>query len=414
MRYLPIVLRERGFSLTQISSLAIFTFPELLKPFLAPLLDMRVLHSLSSRTAVILIVQFLLIALFCTFSSANDPKLYQLGVFFLLSSILTTVHDAAVDGLAVSTLLPSEQSLGAFGQYLGNKLGSLLAGGILPAVFGKDHRTFCLCLVVIMVGAVFLTLSYRMDLATLAIVDYVPPQNLVASNLTLSCVPYSQSEKELLPARSCSLPLNEGSLFRRIYQLLKRYLSTAGGMHLIAVLLGYKVAEHAMDAMWIPMLVDSGVSRKHILNTQMLLGNTAAVLGAALGSFVSSYCGNNHFLALAMCSSLRLLPESLQCAYSVWPRLHQLPVVALHAALENVAGSASSSAMFTLLLAESDATVAASSYAFLNGIAALGMKTGEVLSGHVSEALGYTWLCVGCLVFNALFPFLALSRPSST
>ena len=282
MRYLPIVLRERGFSLTQISSLAIFTFPELLKPFLAPLLDMRVLHSLSSRTAVILIVQFLLIALFCTFSSANDPKLYQLGVFFLLSSILTTMHDAAVDGLAVSTLLPSEQSLGAFGQYLGNKLGSLLAGGILPAVFGKDHRTFCLCLVVIMVGAVFLTLSYRMDLAILVIVDNVPPQNLVASNRTLSCGPYSQSEKELLSARSCFLPLNDGSLFRRIYQLLKRYLSTAGGMHLIAVLLGYKVAEQL---------------------------------------FV---CCLEVYSVLAVCS--------------VWPRPHQPLVVAMH-----VAGSSSSS-----------------------------------------------------------------------
>eukprot|EP01031_Cornospumella_fuschlensis_P045260 gene45260-55369_t len=113
---LPILLREQKASLQQLATLSLCTAPDLLKPVFAWALDMPLLAG--HRAAALLGLQLCTIALFAHFSTlAVPPSFRSLLLLFSLSHLLTAVHDAAADGLAVALLSPSEQAAGALAQY---------------------------------------------------------------------------------------------------------------------------------------------------------------------------------------------------------------------------------------------------------------------------------------------------------
>ena len=93
----------------------------------------------------------------------EQPQLVQLAALFSFCSLLTSLHDTAVDGMAVQLLNNDEQAVGGFGQYAGYKLGSLLTGGILPSIVGTNHRVLCVGVMLPML--VILLTTLRFDLS---------------------------------------------------------------------------------------------------------------------------------------------------------------------------------------------------------------------------------------------------------
>jgi hypothetical protein len=72
--------------------------------------------------------------------------------------------------------------------------------------------------------------------------------------------------------------------------------------------------------------------------------------------------------------------------------------------VENVAGSALTSAMFSFLLANSDSQFPATSYAFMNSVALLGMQVGKYLTGFT---VVYKSFCLKALLSNCAFTIFA-------
>lgn len=377
LAFLPILLRHQKASLKQIAALSLCTLPELLKPLFALLLDQPALRSVHHKQKVIIGLELVLIACYTRFAFIDSPSLTSLTVIFAMTSLVVAVHDTAVDGLAVQLLAPADHAMGGFGQYFGYKLGSLLTGGVLPALLGDSHRTFCLAIVLVMSSVTLLVSSTKLDSMSLTSYD---------------------DRKESRRTGSVSLQ-----------QLLRRY-----GLLLPVCLLTYKLFEHALDYLWTSILVDLHIDRKVIVQTQLLYGSLAALLGAWAGQQITSSLqrrGVNAMGAVALCGVGRLLAEGLQVMF-VYCTQHAAHAqgwgsfLTLHALLENACGSALTSAMFSALLALSDLLMPALSYAYLNTIVLLGMQMGRYLTSFAAEG-SYLTFCAACWVMNLLFVLLA-------
>ena len=121
LKYLHILLRERNASLQELSSLTFLYIPELFKPFFSLLLDSSLFLSLKSKKYLLVSIHVVLAALLLSSTAMDYSNIRRIGLLFFGTNLLMAVHDAAVDGLAVQILSPSEQPFGAFGQYAGYK-----------------------------------------------------------------------------------------------------------------------------------------------------------------------------------------------------------------------------------------------------------------------------------------------------
>jgi hypothetical protein len=393
LKFLPVLMAERGESMLTISSVALFSMGDWLKPIFGAMLDLQQVQSLRSRKAIIVVIQVAVIAVFAASLSMEQPELVQLAALFSLCSLLTSIHDTAVDGLAVQLLNTDEQAIGGFGQYAGYKAGSLLTGGILPSIVGTNHRWLCVGVMIPML--VVLLMTVQLDLSQM---QSKPTSRRLKRGLRSTNMS-ADSQAKAAP--------QESSLF----QIAQRYLTSAHGLQTLLLLFMYKFADHGLDFIWSPMLVQASFNRKTIVQTQFVLGTVAAMLGALYGSAVCKSVSSAS-KALAYCAVLRIVPNLMQLWFAhTANRASSLHVgfVATHAVLENIAGSAVTGAMFALLLEKSDPSQPATSYAVLNTIALVGMSVGEVVLSQLSHYYGFRLSCMVGVAINVLFPVLALS-----
>ena len=390
LKFLPVLMAERGESMLVISSVALFSMGDWVKPVFGMLVDTKRMSSMQQRKRVIIGIQLMIIATFGLSLLVETPELIQLAALFSFCSFLTSMHDTAVDGLAVQLLDQSEQAVGGFGQYAGYKLGSLLTGGILPSIVGSNHRLLCIGVMVPMLIVLVFTLTYDVSTSSTTSINSCSSVEIPPS-LTTSTTPTSQ-QPSVIP-------------------LLQQYLTTSTGLHTISMLLAYKFADHGLDFIWAPMLVHAQFKRQAIVQTQFILGTAAAILGAFYGSIICKNIGSAS-KSLAYCAVLRIIPNLMQLWFACGNvRTFQWNYVAVHAVLENMAGSAVTGAMFALLLERADPGQPATSYAVLNTVALLGMSLGELLLGRLSHYAGFRAACLAGVAVNVAFPILALTCP---
>jgi hypothetical protein len=414
LKYLPILLREnKQISLKELSSFALYSLPELLKPIFAILFDYKYFSSPKNRKRAIMAVQLSIISLYISYSFIPKPTMVQLGFLFLMTNLLISLHDTAVDGLAVQILLPAETALGALGQYSGYKLGGLIVTGLFPVLMGGESlRSFSLAIVTVMIAVFGVTIvSDVTRMANEAKPNY--RERSLANRNKISHYHIDQNTKD-----------KKG--FSKIFQPIVQYITNPQRVALLISLFLYKAGEHGLDFVWTPMLVDSGISRKNILQSQFLVGNIAALAGAWLGSEVTRLIVSP-VLALTACSFLRLIPESMQLYFAMtkfgrnnnnndnhlggssietFVSSKLLYFIHTHSILENIAGSAITSSMFSFLLSNSDKDYPATSYAFMNTFIIIGMKFGEYFSAVFSHYHGFKMFCTLALFANILFTVL--------
>jgi hypothetical protein len=392
LKFLPVLMAEKGESMLVISSVALFSIGDWLKPLFGAMIDMKRVSSLLRRKLIIVSIQLAVILVFGLSYFMEKPQLVHLAALFSLCSFLTSMHDTAVDGLAVQLLNEDEQAVGGFGQYAGYKLGSLLTGGILPSIVGTNHRMMCIGVMVPMLIVLLFTLQF----------DLSQMQDRSAATMKPTQTGENASTAERPDTRSS------------LTALLKSYFTTFSGLQTVLMLLAYKFADHGLDFIWSPMLVHANFNRKTIVQTQFVLGTVAAMAGAMYGSAVCKAVGSAS-KALAYCAILRIVPNLMQLwfAHNKASPSH-IGFIATHAVLENIAGSAVTGAMFALLLEKSDPLQPATSYAVLNTIALVGMSIGEFSLSQLSHYYGFRAACAVGVVVNVLFPVLALSLPSAS
>eukprot|EP01039_Chlorochromonas_danica_P003109 gene3109-3405_t len=195
-------------------------------------------------------------------------------------------------------------------------------------------------------------------------------------------------------------------------------LPVCHGIILTCFLLSYKLFEYALDYLWTSILVDNGINRKVIAQTQFLYGSIAALMGAYLGkeltNYIQNHCHLHPLIAVAICSLWRLLAEIMQIFFVYVTQKEDnsnmmvmnivnkedlggkwKSFLIVHSLLENMSGSALTSVMFSVLLTLSDPSLPTLSYAYLNVIVLIGMQLGKYLTTFAS-VIGYLPFCWTC------------------
>jgi predicted MFS family arabinose efflux permease len=171
------------------------------------------------------------------------------------------------------------------------------------------------------------------------------------------------------------------------------------------MLILYKLADHGLDFIWGPALVNAKINRKVILQSQFILGTFAAIVGSFIGTILTDYLKNPSF-ALMITSILRIIPNFMQLLFLQNPSFQNERFIMIHSLFENIIGSAVTGSMFSFLLETSDSRFPATSYAFMNSLNLIGMSLGEFSLGQLSFSLGFKEVVWIGISINLLFSYL--------
>ena len=131
-RFMPIFLRARGVSLTNVGFFKMLLAPWLCKTLWAPLVDQK------GTKHQWLLWSILGMSITCLLSSLISPDQFTLLclIIFILN-VCAATQDVAVDSIAVTMLNSDDLAKGNTAQVVGYKLGSIFGGGFL--VWFLDH-----------------------------------------------------------------------------------------------------------------------------------------------------------------------------------------------------------------------------------------------------------------------------------
>ena len=152
---LPIILRQKGLSFTQLGVMKLLFLPWICKPLYAPLID-------GTRTKQFwLTFSMLALGITCVVTGVccTIENLLNLSVVLFLLNLFSAAQDIAVDSLAVRILVSDEEiGIGNTIQVVAYKAGSIFAGGILlyleyisgwMGMFIAFASIYCICIILI-------------------------------------------------------------------------------------------------------------------------------------------------------------------------------------------------------------------------------------------------------------------------
>ncbi len=365
---LPVYLRAAGLSLTGIGLASALALPWSLKVFFAPLVDRYASSRHGRRRAWILPLQLGLLA--CCAAAAAVPPERRLTPILLLvfgMNLFAATMDIAVDGLAVDVLDEAELGHGNVAQVVGYKAGMLTGGGLLVWASGRIGWEGLFLAMTALVAVCFLvTLAWR--------------------------------EHELPRAAAAAVAVIHTRV-RDILALLRRGVTSGGGLWLLLFIGTYKLGETMADVMFKPFLVDAGFGREQIGLWVGTWGMLFSIAGSVAGGVLA---GRIPLLrAVAITAALRLLPVAAEWWLSlVRPTAGR--VVAVTCAEHFFAG-ALTTAMFAYMMSRVDRRIGATHYTLLATVEVWGKLPAATISGLVADHTSYVFVFALATALSAAF-----------
>jgi len=350
---LPTLLRQQGMSLEAIGLMSLVSLPWVLKFLWAPLLDhYQPLKRLSGgridghirKTWIISANAIAAVVLIFIASTSLDFWINQAavglaGTLFVLTLFVVT-QDIATDALAVENIEPSQRGLGNSVQVAGYRLGMIIGGGVLLAIFAQLGWA----------GTLWV-LSGLMILGLIPLWFWRPAQVKV--------------DKEPV--------FNHWLGFSR--------LPGAGAWLLL--LLTYKVGDAFGTVMIRPHLVDLGVTLPEFAELLGLWGTIAGLVGALLGGLLLKYLPRMPALILFVClEGLAIASYSLLTSLD-WSLIYSLIII------EHVIGGMATVALFTVMMDRCRESSAGSDYALQSCLVVLSTLVASSLAGFFAANFGY-------------------------
>jgi MFS family permease len=338
---LPVLMRERKFSLGAIGLAWLLALPWALKFVWAPLVDAH-----GTRRGWIVPLQLAtaaaLFGLAAWPNAENAPLAPLLTVTFVVN-LLSATQDIATDGLAVDMLTPAERGAGNSVQVAAYRVGMILGGGLI-VTFIKP-------------------LGFPLAFA------------LMGGLVLLTTLPAALTEPEprVMPSADPEAP---GHFFRR---------RDAGP---ILIIVGtFKVGEALANGMLRPMLVDAGVSLDNIGWLTGIAGFAAGLAGAVIGGAAINGLGRKSALIGFG------IAQSVAVAVYAWPAAlgHEASLGLWLGAIiiGHVFVGAATVTLFTLMMDWCRPGHAATDYTVQASVVVATTGAASALSGFVATPLGY-------------------------
>jgi MFS family permease len=361
---LPVVLRERGMSLTGVGLAGALALPWLLKPLWAPLVDRYGSLRFGRRRSWLLPTQLALMGTCLAAATIGTRSLMALLWLVFAMNACAATMDIAVDGLAIDLLRPRDLGIANIAQVVGYKLGMLTGGGLLlwaSGRIGESGMFVAMAAMVLLVG-----------IATLAFREPPPRAGEGAHHLRV------------------------GEVLTALLGALKR----SGAGWLLLFVASYKLGESMADAMFKPFVLDLGYAKEQIGLWIGTWGMLASLIGSLLGGLLASR--QPLLRAVWITAVLRAGPLAAQWWLSLADQVTPNMVIGVTCA-EHLAGGALTTAMFAFMMSRVDRRIGATHYTLLAAVEVLGKAPAAWASGVIADAAGYPTLFATALVLSLLY-----------
>jgi len=363
----PLVMRQRGASLTEIGLISLVFLPWAFKFLWAPLTDRYGSLAYGRKKSWIVPLQCGAAILFLAFSFAGDLDGYAflLAILFVIS-LLSATQDTASDGLAVLILSLGERGLGNGAQVGFYRLGMIFGGGgILMAFAWLQWR-----------GA-FLLIGALLLLATLPVMTAKEP-----------------AQPQFLESPS-------------YWRLFSNFFRRGGAWTWLMLIGFYKFGDAMTSNMLVPMVSDWGWEERAV-GLLATVESSSALAGAFIGGALALWLGRFQALAAFGLSQAAVIFGYWLMSQGVIDR----EALFLLAAGENLCGSMANVALFTVMMDVCDPRSASSDFTLQSCVLVIAQIGSAIAGGMVAEALGYGGnFLISCLLAIAA-PILLLSKRS--
>jgi PAT family beta-lactamase induction signal transducer AmpG len=361
-------LAELGVSLTAIGLFGLVRTSYSLKFLWSPVIDRVPIPLLTARLgrrrSWALLIQLLLAAAIFALGRTDpraDPGLTALAA--VVVAFLSASQDIVIDAYRIELLRPEEQGAGAAATQWGYRFGLLAAGAgtLYAAAFGGWHFAYALMAALMGVGMVTVWLTPEPA-------GGAPPPPMPGASA-------AERAREWR-ARAVIAPFLD--LFARMG------LAQIVAVGLFIVL--YKFGDALAGSMANPLYVALGFTKIEVATISKVYGVVATLVGVALGGVMVARIGV--FRALLVCGGLQAV-SNLMYAVQVWAG-HNVGMLSLTIAAENVTGGMASAAFVAYLSNLCSRDFTATQYALLSSLATVGLNVLAASGGALAQHLGWT------------------------
>lgn len=350
---LPALLRQQGMSLEAIGLMSLVSLPWVLKFLWAPLLDhyqplkrltagridghLRKTWIITANAGAALL---LIVIAYTPLDVWINQAAIGLACALLILTVCVVTQDIATDALTVENISPNQRGLGNSIQVAGYRLGMIIGGGVLLAVFAQ--------------------LGWAGTLWTLA------------GLMMLGLIPIW-----------CWQPAPVSVNKEPVFQHWLGFLRLPGAAGWLLFLLSYKVGDAFGTVMIRPHLVDLGVTLAEFAELLGIWGTIAGLVGALLGGVLLKVFSRMQALFLfvvleGIAIGLYSLLGSLD-----WPLIYTLIVT------EHVTGGMATVALFTVMMDRCRESSAGSDYAIQSCLVVLSTLIASSVAGFFAAHFGY-------------------------
>lgn len=340
---LPVLLREAGYSLTQISLFSVVSLPWLLKFLWAPFLD----HT-GSRRAWLLGFQLASIAGALLLTQADPTHgLMVLIIAAFAFNLLAASQDVITDGLAVRMLDSKERGLANAIQVGAYRLGMILGGGLLLGLFARTNWpvTF-LCM------------------AGLLAVTVVPTFFLKETTNTTDGPQYSAAEL--------------------LFGWLRR-LMQPGILRFALIIFLYRFGDQMVVTLLGPFLIDHGMDKEGIALMKGTVGSATSLFGALIGGWLAYSAGRRTALFVSGIAQAASYTLYIVAALGIGG----ISLLWVATICEGVIGTMATVALFTLMMDASDPEHAGTDYTLFASLVVVMNPIGNITGAAIADAVGY-------------------------
>ncbi len=363
--YLPVVLREQGYTYTAIASLAWLQLPWQLKILWAKVADHPRVRPRSR--VILLVLQLALAATVAAF--ATKPLREAPALWFALTALaaaLAATQDVFVDAFAVRALREEERGLGNTAQVGGYRVGMLLGGSALLLLVAR--------------------LGERATLLACA--------GVVAAASLGAFAGRSEETTEASRTTGDEQPIPLLAMFRHV---LRSETSVV-----LALALTFKLGLHMASALLKPMAVDYGWSKERIGYAVVLFGSFGALVGAYAGGVLHRRAGEARALWIS------LVVQAVVClplvAVEIFGAGQTLMTIAIW--VEHFGSGLGTTVLFAALMSATRPADAGLHYTVLTSANAIAIGVGGFLGGLIADHGGrlaaFVIATVVCLVPGVL------------
>ena len=373
---LSVWLAEEGVSKTTIGLFALVGAPYTFKFLWAPVIDRSRLpwldRRLGRRRGWAVLIQLLLAAAIVALG-ATDPSVdpFATAACAVLVAFLSASQDVVLDAFRVELLEERQQGAGAAVYVMGYRIGMLAAGA----------------------GALFLA-----EAATWFWVHAAMAGLLAFGAAGVLLAPEPRTAPRAASARRSAAAW----LYEAVVEPFADFLRRPGWLAILAFIVFYKFGDSLAGVMANPFYLEMGFTKSEIAGVSKIFGLWATLIGGALGGLIVARFGI--LPSLFVCGVLQMLSNLLFAVQATVG--HDLAMLTVVIAAENVASGMGTAAFVAYLSALCNVAYTATQYALFSALMAFARTVLSAPGGALAEGLGWVWFFV--LTTLAAIPGLLL------